>query len=348
MNNDEIYMAVAQDKEILEHYGRLGMKWYQHIFGDYQGAAKYADKGAKKLANAKQKDSFNGGGESAKTKKLKNDVKAVQEEAKAAKKRQDEKDADDKKKQEAKAVKAEQKAKADHEQKILDLARGKADWRKASSEELLEAVGRMQIEKQYKQMRDDISGAKVWKDAGSMALKSVGSNMGNIANTVAAPTAKAIAEQWSRNKDFERRKEENSYNDKRKKTAEKNRKASEEKKPETKSPEPETKPQQTTNKQDTTNKTEQKPQQSEKKPEQKQEKSSNKEMEYYLENLGKKKQAEESPTYPHYEAQRSQSKKAAKITADTAQEGRENNLEKQNNLDLYDDKKLKKKEKKKK
>lgn len=32
------------ENEYLEHYGRLGMKWYQHRFGDYQGQAKYAEK----------------------------------------------------------------------------------------------------------------------------------------------------------------------------------------------------------------------------------------------------------------------------------------------------------------
>lgn len=33
----------------LEHYGRLGMKWYQHIYGDQDGRAKYAEKGVKKV-----------------------------------------------------------------------------------------------------------------------------------------------------------------------------------------------------------------------------------------------------------------------------------------------------------
>lgn len=34
----------------LEHYGRLGMKWYQHIYGEQDGRAKYAEKGVKKVA----------------------------------------------------------------------------------------------------------------------------------------------------------------------------------------------------------------------------------------------------------------------------------------------------------
>lgn len=29
-------------RDSLEHYGRKGMHWYQHIFGDHQGHAKYA------------------------------------------------------------------------------------------------------------------------------------------------------------------------------------------------------------------------------------------------------------------------------------------------------------------
>ena len=224
MNNDEIYEAVSHDEEILAHYGRLGMKWYQHIFGDYQGAAKYAEKGAKKVAASKQKDSFRGGGKSEKTKKLENAVKAVKEEVKAAKKRQNE--AEKRKEKENKAkekkaaqqtaedkVKAEKKAKEEHEQKILDLARGKADWRKASADDLLEAVGRLQIEQQYKEARDTVSGVKVWKDAGSMALKDIAKNTGNIIKEATNPVATKLMEQLAKDKDFERRKEVDKYTD---------------------------------------------------------------------------------------------------------------------------------------
>lgn len=224
MNNDEIYEAVSHDEEILAHYGRLGMKWYQHIFGDYQGAAKYAEKGAKKVAASKQKDSFRGGGKSEKTKKLENVVKAVKEEVKAAKKRQNE--AEKRKEKENKAkekkavqqaaedkVKAEKKAKEEHEQKILDLARGKADWRKASADDLLEAVGRLQIEQQYKEARDTVSGVKVWKDAGSMALKDIAKNTGNIIKEATNPVATKLMEQLAKDKDFERKKEVDKYTD---------------------------------------------------------------------------------------------------------------------------------------
>lgn len=234
MNNDEIYEAVSHDEEILAHYGRLGMKWYQHIFGDYQGAAKYAEKGAKKVAASKQKDSFRGGGKSDKTKKLENAVKAVKEEAKAAKKRQNE--AEKRKEEENKAkekkaaqqaaedkVKAEKKAKEEHEQKILDLARGKADWRKASADDLLEAVGRLQIEQQYKEARDTVSGVKVWKDAGSMALKDIAKNTGNIIKEATNPVATKLMEQLAKDKDFERKKEVDKYTDGRNKQKDKDK-----------------------------------------------------------------------------------------------------------------------------
>lgn len=35
-------------RDYLEHYGRKGMKWYQHLFGDYQSGAKYAKQGTEK------------------------------------------------------------------------------------------------------------------------------------------------------------------------------------------------------------------------------------------------------------------------------------------------------------
>lgn len=36
---------IVKEETYLEHYGVKGMKWYQHIFGDYQSGAKYAKKG---------------------------------------------------------------------------------------------------------------------------------------------------------------------------------------------------------------------------------------------------------------------------------------------------------------
>lgn len=35
-----------EDEQSLEHYGRKGMKWYQHIFGDEDSRAKYTDRPA--------------------------------------------------------------------------------------------------------------------------------------------------------------------------------------------------------------------------------------------------------------------------------------------------------------
>lgn len=39
-------------QEYLEHYGRLGMKWYQHRFGDVDGRAKYTEKAKNKEVKA--------------------------------------------------------------------------------------------------------------------------------------------------------------------------------------------------------------------------------------------------------------------------------------------------------
>lgn len=73
-------------RESLEHYGRKGMHWYQHIFGDEQSHAKYA-KGSsdnkktwrdRREAAAKQKAA-----DKAKAQKAKADKKAAEEKAKA-------------------------------------------------------------------------------------------------------------------------------------------------------------------------------------------------------------------------------------------------------------------------
>lgn len=226
MNNEEIYEAVSQDEEVLAHYGRIGMKWYQHIYGDYQGAAKYAEKGSKKLANSKQKDNFRGGGDSEATKKLRNLVKAVKEEAKAAKKREADKakESETKKKiadekQQKKTIeqqaKADAKEKADHEEKIRNLASGKGDWRKASKDDLLESIERLKLEKEYKDLRDDVSGAKVWKQAGANALNDLAKKTGEITNEIIKQVAAAKAAQYGKDKDFERQKEIDKYNDER-------------------------------------------------------------------------------------------------------------------------------------
>ena len=52
------YSAVTSDSSNeLYHYGRLGMKWYQHIYGDDDPRAKYNGKSVKVTNNAlKEKD----------------------------------------------------------------------------------------------------------------------------------------------------------------------------------------------------------------------------------------------------------------------------------------------------
>lgn len=52
---EAVLMHMDQDQDYIAHYGRIGMKWYQHIYGEYQGAAKYAQKGAKKVAKMKDR-----------------------------------------------------------------------------------------------------------------------------------------------------------------------------------------------------------------------------------------------------------------------------------------------------
>ena len=53
-SDDELQSFLDNNSEELMHYGRLGMKWYQHIFGPIQSGAKYAQKTGQKLANAKK------------------------------------------------------------------------------------------------------------------------------------------------------------------------------------------------------------------------------------------------------------------------------------------------------
>lgn len=44
MINESKWDDLSNYRDSLEHYGRKGMHWYQHIFGERQGHAKYADK----------------------------------------------------------------------------------------------------------------------------------------------------------------------------------------------------------------------------------------------------------------------------------------------------------------
>ena len=41
--------------EDIQHYGRKGMKWYQHKYGEEDGRSKYMQKGLKKLDKYQKK-----------------------------------------------------------------------------------------------------------------------------------------------------------------------------------------------------------------------------------------------------------------------------------------------------
>ena len=59
MKHSDIYDALnAMDNgDSLEHYGRQGMKWYQHIYGEMDGRAKYFEKGVTKINRLSKKES---------------------------------------------------------------------------------------------------------------------------------------------------------------------------------------------------------------------------------------------------------------------------------------------------
>lgn len=181
----------------IAHYGRLGMKWYQHIYGDYQGAAKYAEKGAKKVDRLQEK------GKISAAKRLRKQVDKFlsiaekQKEMSAETKRKiaesvNEHSSDKEVQAAAKKIqKFEETSKASdaiidelRQDRINDLTRGIGDWKKASSEDISAAITRLTLEKQYKEIRDEVSGAKVWKDAGKKALESVAGSAGKILEEV--------------------------------------------------------------------------------------------------------------------------------------------------------------------
>lgn len=49
-------MPIVKEQDYLEHYGRLGMKWYQHIYGEADGRAKYNKHVDEKVSQYKQKE----------------------------------------------------------------------------------------------------------------------------------------------------------------------------------------------------------------------------------------------------------------------------------------------------
>lgn len=52
-HSNEEFLGLEIYTEELYHYGRKGMKWYQHIYGPVQSIAKYAKKAGSKMADAK-------------------------------------------------------------------------------------------------------------------------------------------------------------------------------------------------------------------------------------------------------------------------------------------------------
>lgn len=184
-------------EDSIAHYGRLGMKWYQHIYGDYQGAAKYAEKGARRVDRLQEK------GKTLAAKRLRKKVDKFlsiaekQKELSAETKRKiaesvNEHSSDKEVQAAAKKIqKFEETSRASdaiidelRQDRINDLTRGIGDWKKASSEDISAAITRLNLEKQYKEIRDDVSGAKVWKDAGVKALNSVAGSAGKILEEV--------------------------------------------------------------------------------------------------------------------------------------------------------------------
>lgn len=76
-----IQMMTEIDQDFLEHYGREGMKWYQHIYGKEQSHAKYATKkGSRKSSTSKaqkQKERQEKKAQKAEQEKVKAEAKAA-------------------------------------------------------------------------------------------------------------------------------------------------------------------------------------------------------------------------------------------------------------------------------
>lgn len=49
------FLEMEEDVASLEHYGRMGMKWYQHIYGEEDGRAMYSKKNEGKYEKDKSK-----------------------------------------------------------------------------------------------------------------------------------------------------------------------------------------------------------------------------------------------------------------------------------------------------
>ena len=76
------YVAIASTQprpDEIQHYGRLGQKWYQHVYGEVDGRAAYARKGLNKIASLNERS------DKAKSKQLGKDKAAVKADTKATK-----------------------------------------------------------------------------------------------------------------------------------------------------------------------------------------------------------------------------------------------------------------------
>lgn len=80
--------GIEATDEDLEHYGRLGMKWYQHRFGEVDGRAKYQEKHGAKAEKERTKTIANAEKQKAKYEK-KNEKKVTEKREKYIKNLQD-------------------------------------------------------------------------------------------------------------------------------------------------------------------------------------------------------------------------------------------------------------------
>ena len=179
---DEILASAIEFKDeidldsddFLEHYGRKGMHWYQHIFGDKDSRAQYANGSgtgdSKKSSGSNKNTGSSNSKEAIKQQHQEEKTKRKAEKAAAKEsKRQAKEEARAKAKVEAEAkakVQAEMKAKAEEEyrkrayeeQKQRDLRDANSIYKnrnKYSKEEIAEAVQRVKWERELSNLRWD-------------------------------------------------------------------------------------------------------------------------------------------------------------------------------------------------
>lgn len=159
--------------DYLEHYGREGMKWYQHIFGEKDSRAKYSDKGASDANISTSKKA----------------QKAYRKEAaKVAKQKQKAKEEAAKKKEEEQ--KAEEKKKRERIENLRDPGRLKQHQYEYTADEVREALDRFNWEQQlhnYNQQKlkrgADYMQTFVKYATSTIAMYNIGANVYNAFNT---------------------------------------------------------------------------------------------------------------------------------------------------------------------